>query len=72
VTNILGGGYTIEENAFLSMCSVVDQDIMVTLGSDNNKAEFKINATLTKPPRSALSAYNLWWATCKNQFQKFR
>jgi hypothetical protein len=71
VTEILGGGFTNEEVEFLSICSI-DGDLSVSIGQHDNQKEVTINLKLTSPAQSEHSAYNLWWATCKNQFQKFK
>ncbi len=71
VTEVSGGGYTNEEVEFLSICST-DGDPSVSIGQPSNQKEVTITANLTSPAQSARSAYNLWWATCKNQFQKFK
>lgn len=72
VTSIVGGGYTIDETEFFLMCLIVDQDLKVIFGQEGNKTEFSVKEDLTKPPRSAIHTYNLWWATCKNKFLKFK
>lgn len=71
VTEILGGGFTNEEVEFLSICAT-DGDPSVSIGQPDNQKEVTINTNMTSPAQSARSPYNLWWATCKNQFQKFK
>lgn len=75
VTDIEGGGYTIEETSFFSHCHIMDQpdNVIVTLTADNGTSnEFKIVPSRKKVPLASRSNYNLWWATCKDQFQKFK
>ncbi len=34
--------------------------------------DYRVDKKLARPPRSEMKAYNLWWATCRGQFQKFK
>ena len=70
-TEVVGGGYAETATEYVSACSVIDQNPSVWFGSGDHQTEVNIDPNLLVPPRNALSAYNLWWAACKNEFQKF-
>jgi hypothetical protein len=71
VEEVPGGGYANSENAFSVTCSS-DNPIMVSIGFEPQKKETAINPSLKSPPQESRHPYNLWWAACRNQFQKFR
>lgn len=76
VTEVPGGGYSVSTTQFTTACVYVgreDQDLYVTLGAEGaNQKSMPIKRSARSPPRSAINAYNLWWATCENKFSRFR
>ncbi len=72
VTEILGGGYTNQEVDYESICAAADGDPYVAVGEGDDQKRVVIDPNLRSPEQTTRSAYNLWWATCKNKFQRFR
>jgi len=72
-TEVAGGGYMIEESDFFLECSSSEPKLSIRIGRPDKKfEEINVSRNVDKPRHAELNAFNLWWATCKNTFRKFR
>lgn len=74
VLEIPGGGYSNNQEQFHVVCSHESERLSVQFGADGDQNKRAIVIAANKPPnrQSQRHAYNLWWAACKNQFQKYK
>lgn len=67
-----GGGYEMRQMKYLVRCVVIDDDVTVSL----RESHVEPNQWVTirdgglSPPAGEMTAYNLYWAVCHDQFQK--
>lgn len=70
-----GGGYEVETFDYIARCRAVDDNSSIMTFRPGNLDEplASVGVNIQKRPAAALTnAFNLFWAACHGQFQKFK
>jgi hypothetical protein len=70
-----GGGYEVETFDYIARCRSVDAENSITTFPQGDHQKILASVSIDRqkrPPASLRNAFNLFWAVCDGQFQKFK